>query len=374
MPSGDGCGFTPRLRSIRAGALVGLGRSARGRWVPRSCPWTRDPDRGAGLGVPVGSYGDVVELAGPAGPLTLTKTVTRASMPDQVERTVTCVTGPPQGSRQATVGTTAADRHLSPGPRLDEPDSPAARPPRSTRMPGFQTLPADSMTWTQNVLGAEVTRLYTNGAVLTVVRGHKGDLVPAHGYTHGSVTYVVSGRLDIDGHVLTAGDGGSYRPGRRLLRGALPGGLGVRRRADGRRRAHGARHRRAGGGPPRRLRRPPRIARQRIQYRNAICDAVELAGEDGGLVDASRGRRSSTRSSTPAAGWPGPAVRPAAEVPAAHPPPAGRRLAGGAARSCATWTPSTYRCMPAGPSVAAAMCQAPSLSPVPELMTMSPPL
>jgi hypothetical protein len=80
-------------------------------------------------------------------------------------------------------------------------------------MPGFQTLPADSMTWTQNVLGAEVTRLYTDGAVLTVVRGRKGDLVPAHGYTHGSVTYVVSGRLDIDGHVLTAGDGGSYRPG-----------------------------------------------------------------------------------------------------------------------------------------------------------------
>ena len=91
-------------------------------------------------------------------------------------------------------------------------------------MPGFQTLPADSMTWTQNVLGAEVTRLYTDGAVLTVVRGHKGDLVPAHGYTHGSVTYVVSGRLDIDGHVLSAGDGGSYRPG---------GGYFAVRAADG---------------------------------------------------------------------------------------------------------------------------------------------
>jgi hypothetical protein len=80
-------------------------------------------------------------------------------------------------------------------------------------MPGFEPLPSGSMSWTQNVLGAEVTRLYTDGAVLTVVRGHKGDLVPAHGYTHGSVTYVVSGRLDIDGHELRAGDGGSYRPG-----------------------------------------------------------------------------------------------------------------------------------------------------------------
>jgi len=80
-------------------------------------------------------------------------------------------------------------------------------------MPGFNPLPAGSTTWTKNVLGAEVTRLYTNGAVLTVVRGKKGDLVPDHGYTHGSVTYVVSGRLDIDGYVLGPGDAGSYKPG-----------------------------------------------------------------------------------------------------------------------------------------------------------------
>lgn len=79
-------------------------------------------------------------------------------------------------------------------------------------MPGFQLLPADSLTWTKNVLGAEVTRLYTHGAVLTVVRGEKGDVVPAHGYSHGSVTYVVSGRIDIDGHELAAGDSGSYEP------------------------------------------------------------------------------------------------------------------------------------------------------------------
>ncbi len=80
-------------------------------------------------------------------------------------------------------------------------------------MPGFQPLPASTMTWSQNVLGAEVTRLYTQGAVLTIVRGKAGDLVPAHGYTHGCVTFVVSGRLDVDGYELKAGDGGSYRPG-----------------------------------------------------------------------------------------------------------------------------------------------------------------
>jgi hypothetical protein len=80
-------------------------------------------------------------------------------------------------------------------------------------MPGFQPRPASSLTWTKNVLGAEVARLHTNGAMLTIVRGKAGDLVPEHGYTHGSITYVVSGRLDVDGHVLTAGDSGSYRPG-----------------------------------------------------------------------------------------------------------------------------------------------------------------
>ena len=80
-------------------------------------------------------------------------------------------------------------------------------------MAGFRPLPAGSTQWTKNVLGSEVTRLHTNGAVLTVVRGKAGDIVPAHGYSHGSVTYVVSGSIEVDGHVLRAGDGGSYEPG-----------------------------------------------------------------------------------------------------------------------------------------------------------------
>jgi len=80
-------------------------------------------------------------------------------------------------------------------------------------MSGFVPLPGQAMTWTKNVLGAEVSRLYTHGAVLSVIRGKKGDLVPAHGYSHGSVTYVVSGLLDIDGHRMGPGDAGSYQPG-----------------------------------------------------------------------------------------------------------------------------------------------------------------
>jgi|GEM_PF-1316067 len=80
-------------------------------------------------------------------------------------------------------------------------------------MPGFEPIPTDSLSWTKNVLGAEVTRLHTTGAVLTVVRGSAGDIVPAHGYTHGSVTYVVSGQVEVDGTVLGPGDAGVYRPG-----------------------------------------------------------------------------------------------------------------------------------------------------------------
>jgi hypothetical protein len=79
-------------------------------------------------------------------------------------------------------------------------------------MPGFEPRPADSLEWTRNLLGSEVTRLYTDGAVLTVVHGRKGDVVPAHGYSRGAVTYVVSGRILVDGVELGAGDAGTYTP------------------------------------------------------------------------------------------------------------------------------------------------------------------
>lgn len=78
-------------------------------------------------------------------------------------------------------------------------------------MSGFTVQPLHAMTWTRNSLGAEVTRLYTKGAVLSVVRGRAGELIPAHGYTHGCVTYVVSGAIEIDGMVLRPGDAGTYQ-------------------------------------------------------------------------------------------------------------------------------------------------------------------
>ncbi len=77
-------------------------------------------------------------------------------------------------------------------------------------MSGFQYVSGDSLPWEKNVLGSQVTRLRTDGAMLTIVHGRKGDVVPAHGYSKGSVTYVVNGSIEVDGQVLQAGDAGTY--------------------------------------------------------------------------------------------------------------------------------------------------------------------
>jgi hypothetical protein len=78
-------------------------------------------------------------------------------------------------------------------------------------MSGFTPVPASKMSFESNVLGSQVTRLHTDGAMLTIVHGRKGDSVPAHGYSKGCVTYVVSGRIEVDGTILGPGDAGSYR-------------------------------------------------------------------------------------------------------------------------------------------------------------------
>jgi hypothetical protein len=77
-------------------------------------------------------------------------------------------------------------------------------------MSGFTPVPGGDMSWERNVLGSEVTRLRTDGAMLTIVHGRKGDVVPAHGYSKGCVTYVVAGTVEIDGTVLGPGDAGTY--------------------------------------------------------------------------------------------------------------------------------------------------------------------
>ncbi len=77
-------------------------------------------------------------------------------------------------------------------------------------MSAFNPVPGSEMSWERNVLRSEVTRLRTDGAMLTIVHGRKGDTVPPHGYSKGCVTYVVSGRIQIDDAVLGAGDAGTY--------------------------------------------------------------------------------------------------------------------------------------------------------------------
>lgn len=77
-------------------------------------------------------------------------------------------------------------------------------------MSAFTPVPRSAMEWERNVLGSMVTRLRTDGAMLTVVHGRQGDSVPEHGYTRGSVTYVVSGRIQIGGAVLGPGEAGTY--------------------------------------------------------------------------------------------------------------------------------------------------------------------
>lgn len=77
-------------------------------------------------------------------------------------------------------------------------------------MSAFSPVSHDALVWERNVLGSEVTRLRTDGAVLTVVHGRAGDVVPAHGYSKGCVTYVVSGRIQIDDAILGPGDAGTY--------------------------------------------------------------------------------------------------------------------------------------------------------------------
>lgn len=77
-------------------------------------------------------------------------------------------------------------------------------------MSAFTPVPQSAMEWERNVLGSMVTRLRTDGAMLTVVHGRAGDSVPEHGYTRGSVTYVVSGRIQIGGAILGAGEAGTY--------------------------------------------------------------------------------------------------------------------------------------------------------------------
>ncbi len=165
-------------------------------------------------------------------------------------------------------------------------------------MTGFMPQRAETMTWTKNALGAEVTRVFTNGAVLTVVRGKKGDLVPDHGYTHGAVSYVVSGELEIDGTVLHAGDAGSYRGGSGYYSVKFLTDADLRRRPDRRGPPDDPGHRRTGGRAPRRL---IEVLRQGLLTQRLLTQRLLTQG----LLMHGRLMRVETQNSGPAR-WAGP--------------------------------------------------------------------
>jgi quercetin dioxygenase-like cupin family protein len=79
-------------------------------------------------------------------------------------------------------------------------------------MTGFSPILASEQEWIRNVLGSRVTRFHSAGAQLSVVHGRAGDVVPRHGYSLGSITYVVSGRIRVGEVDLVAGDAAVYEP------------------------------------------------------------------------------------------------------------------------------------------------------------------
>lgn len=80
-------------------------------------------------------------------------------------------------------------------------------------MTGLQRVPGQDMMWLRNEIGSKVFRLPTRETQLVVIQGRRGEHVPVHGYTHGAVLYVASGRIRFDGEEYAAGDGAVFAPG-----------------------------------------------------------------------------------------------------------------------------------------------------------------
>ena len=80
-------------------------------------------------------------------------------------------------------------------------------------MRNYQHLHRNDFKWTTNPFGFEVCRQENGGVVMTIVRGKKGQQGARHRHSLGAFAYVVSGKIEIDGEVLTAGDVGWGGPG-----------------------------------------------------------------------------------------------------------------------------------------------------------------
>ena len=81
-------------------------------------------------------------------------------------------------------------------------------------MPGYDPLPEQHFDWIEEKGGSvRIARFKGNGVIMSIVQMKEGAEVPAHSHSLGSYMYVTSGALEVDGHLLSAGDAGKCQPG-----------------------------------------------------------------------------------------------------------------------------------------------------------------
>lgn len=87
-------------------------------------------------------------------------------------------------------------------------------------MPGYTSLLQSTFEW-EDDYGAEgfpdvhLARLEAVGLKVSVVRGEAGSIMPPHAHSHGAMTYVVSGEIEIDGTTYGPGDAAVCAPNNR---------------------------------------------------------------------------------------------------------------------------------------------------------------
>jgi hypothetical protein len=84
-------------------------------------------------------------------------------------------------------------------------------------MSGYTPLLQSTFEW-EDDYGAEgfpdihLARLEAVGMKVSVVKGEAGSIMPPHAHSHGAITYVVEGRVEIDGTEYGPGDAAVCAP------------------------------------------------------------------------------------------------------------------------------------------------------------------
>lgn len=84
-------------------------------------------------------------------------------------------------------------------------------------MSGYTPLLQSTFAWDDDY-GAEgfpdihLARLEAVGMKVSVVRGDAGSIMPPHAHSHGAITFVVSGSIEIDGQIYGPGDAAVCAP------------------------------------------------------------------------------------------------------------------------------------------------------------------